>query len=363
MSEKLYIDIHVIQTVPPSCVNRDDTGRPKTAVYGGAERARVSSQSWKHAVRLYFLEKYPECFGKRTLKIPELVKAQIMALNSELTEDDAMKLAKSALNNAKLEIKEEKKSKGKKKEEKEENEDAVLKALYFVSDTQIRELALLAVNGETDERIYQKALIDNPSADIALFGRMAASNAKLNTDAAAQVAHAISTHEVSTEYDYFTAVDDCRDEDNAGAGHLGVSEFNSSTLYRYANVNVLELEKTMGMSTSKAVRAFIEGFVKSMPTGKQNSYANLTPPDFVYVTIRKDQPINLCGAFEKPVRTNGGYAEESVKALMKHANEVYESFADKPELSLYVGKYEVKDVQKVTLTELLNIVETTVKHD
>ena len=51
MSNRLFVDINIIQTVPPSCINRDDTGSPKTAIYGGVRRARVSSQSWKKAVR------------------------------------------------------------------------------------------------------------------------------------------------------------------------------------------------------------------------------------------------------------------------------------------------------------------------
>ena len=43
MKKRLYVDFHVLQTVPPSCINRDDTGSPKTAIYGGVTRARVSS--------------------------------------------------------------------------------------------------------------------------------------------------------------------------------------------------------------------------------------------------------------------------------------------------------------------------------
>lgn len=114
------------------------------------------------------------------------------------------------------------------------------------------------------------------------------------------MAHSISTHTVQNEFDYFTAVDDCAPEDNAGAGHLGTVEYNSATLYRYATVNVLELVRTLGAEqAAQTVRAFGEAFIRSMPTGKQNSFANRTLPDAVYVTLRQDQPVNLCGAFEK----------------------------------------------------------------
>ncbi len=51
---RLYVDVHVLQTVPPSNLNRDDAGAPKQAVYGGARRARVSSQAWKRATRKSF---------------------------------------------------------------------------------------------------------------------------------------------------------------------------------------------------------------------------------------------------------------------------------------------------------------------
>lgn len=176
--------------------------------------------------------------------------------------------------------------------------------------------------------------------DMALFGRMVADDPSLNYDAAAQVAHSISTHAVKNEYDYFTAVDDCPAEDNAGAGHLGTVEYNSSTLYRYATVNVLELKGKLGAEqAAETVRAFGEAFLFSMPTGKQNTFANRTLPDAVYVTIREDQPVNLCGAFERAVSRGeqGGYAEASKAALARYAQQVYASFAEAPVQSFTVG--------------------------
>lgn len=107
-----------------------------------------------------------------------------------------------------------------------------------------------------DKKELQEALKNYPSVDLALFGRMVADEPSLNYDAAAQVAHAISTHAVHNEYDYFTAVDDCTSEDNSGAGHLGTVEYNSSTLYRYATVNAAELVRYLGEDTPKAVRNF-----------------------------------------------------------------------------------------------------------
>lgn len=262
-NKRLYVDFHVLQTVPPSCVNRDDTGSPKTAVYGGVTRARVSSQAWKRAMRLMFGSLLKEGqLGVRTKKIVALVAGEIAALAPEA---DASALAVKALTEAGLNIK---------------SEDKGTDALFFMSKAQAAALAQLAVDACKDKKTYKNALKEAPSVDMALFGRMVASDPSLNYDAAAQVAHSISTHGVQNEYDYFTAVDDCAPDDNVGAAHLDTVEFNSSTLYRYATVNVTELAATLGPEQSPAVlRAFAQAFICSMPTGKQNTFANRTLPD------------------------------------------------------------------------------------
>ena len=343
----IYVDIHVLQTVPPSCVNRDDTGSPKTAVYGGTTRARVSSQAWKHAMRSDFRKMFAtEELGARSLKVAALVADEIAAIDSTMSEKTRNKKAAEALKAAGISTKST-------KDDDLEKTDA----LFFMSNKQAKEIAKLVCNGEEDKAVYKKALKDNPSVDIALFGRMAASDPTLNCDAAAQIAHAISTHTIQNEYDYFTAVDDLQDDDNAGAGHLGTVEFNSSTLYRYANVNVTELSKTLdGVSdAADVVKKYVEAFVRSMPTGKENTFANRTFPDAVYVTVRNDQPVNLCGAFERPVRASEeGYAAESEKRLVEYAKKVYDNFAAKPEVSFCVGDKLAEIAEKESFPELLD---------
>ena len=320
MKKRLYVDFHVLQTVPPSCINRDDTGSPKTAMYGGVLRARVSSQAWKHAMRKDFAENTPLDVGKRTKKAAELVKEQILALDPEQKKAD--KMAKDALKHVNI----------------TSNDKKGTDALVFISSAQAKALAELAVEGCTNDEKYEEAMIKNPSADMVLFGRMVAQKASLKYDAAAQVAHSISTHAVKNEYDYFTAVDDCQ-TDSTGAGHLGTVEYNSSTLYRYATVNVMELAGQLGAAqAADTVRAFGEAFLFSMPTGKQNTFANRTLPDAVYVTLREDQPVNLCGAFEQPVpRSAQGYAAPSKAALAQYAQQMYSSFAEAPAQSFTVG--------------------------
>lgn len=332
-NKKLYVDFHVLQTVPPSCVNRDDTGSPKTAVYGGKSRARVSSQAWKRAMREMFRDELlaEEDVGKRTKRVKELIVKEIEAQNDTV---DASQLVDEAF-----------------KDEMFEKVGLSKDVLFFISDAQVKKVAeLITEQGknkkehgkalkEALKEVLKEALKENPTIDMALFGRMVASEPGLNYDAAAQVAHSISTHAVQNEFDFFTAVDDCAPEDSSGAGHIGTTEYNSATLYRYANINVCELAESLeNVSTAKAVRVFAEAFVRSMPTGKQNTFANRTMPDAVYITLREDQPVNLCGAFERaiPVSANG-YVEPSKKRLVEHAQCVCRDYIGAPLRSFTIG--------------------------
>jgi CRISPR system Cascade subunit CasC len=302
---RLYLDIHILQTVPPSCVNRDDTGSPKTAIYGGATRARVSSQAWKKAVRRVFGEELfaPEALGKRTKRIVALV-SDAMRARPDCPKDPEAAVA-TILKTAGL---------------KEGSLGAGTSApLFFMSAAQAKALAELAIeNPKADKKAVQAALLSAPSVDLALFGRMVADEANLNVDAACQVAHAISTHAVQTEYDYFTAVDDYPDaaRTDAGAAMIGTIEFNAATLYRYATIALHELNGHLGGDATAAACAFVDAFARSMPEGKQNTFANRTLPSAMLVMLRTDQPVNLVGAFEAPVQKGEeGYVARSAQKL------------------------------------------------
>lgn len=326
---RIYLDLHVIQTVPPSNVNRDDTGSPKTAQYGGVTRSRVSSQSWKKAMRDSFEDYLPkEDLGIRSKKILQLITQEIEKLDSNV---DAPTLAKGIIENAGLKLK-----------------DGETGALFFISNAQAKALAEFVVEKPdyAKKKIVKKQkeeilniLREKPSVDLAFFGRMVADDASINVDAAAQVAHAISTHDVTNEYDYFTAVDDIGTDEHAGAAHIGTVEYNSSTLYRYANIAVHDLYKYVKEDTLSGVEAFIHAFVKSMPTGKQNTFANRTLPSALVLCLRSDQPLNLVGAFEKAVPSStSGYVEKSVDRLVEHTQSLYDSFASEPFASFTVGE-------------------------
>ena len=329
-----FLDIHVLQTVPPSNINRDDTGSPKTAIFGGSRRARVSSQAWKKAVRKSFSNVLDESeLGMRTKRVVELLGTQIHTLDPAIELAQAQALASAALKTAGIKI-----------EAASKNKDADPKPatagyLLFVSNLQARRLAELVVaehnGGETLTKKQAKEVLDSGhSIDIALFGRMIADSADLNVDASCQVAHAISVHPVETEFDYFTAVDDVNSEEESGAGMIGTVEFNSSTLYRYATVNLNGLLQNLGdgAATVKAVEAFVRAFIESMPTGKQNTFANRTLPDAVVVSLRERQPVNLVGAFEEavvPVEGRGRLQVASER-LAAYSTELNEAFSQSP---------------------------------
>lgn len=342
-NQNLYLDLNVLQTVPSSNINRDDTGAPKTALYGGVNRSRVSSQSWKRAMRLFF-KNNSTITGTRTKEAAKLLATKLMALNNELSESDAMAKVNDVFKTVGIKL------------DKKTNETG---ALLLISPGQIEKLAqyVNAHPDDIDKKEVKKALKEDNSLDLALFGRMVADNPELNVEATSQVAHAISTHEVVPEFDYFTALDDLQPDDATGAAMLGTVEFNSSTLYRYSNLNVHELIEDLGSEKAiQGVAAFIKAFLLSMPNGKQNTFANKTLPNYVMVTIRPDTPVNLVSAFEEPVTSRNGYVEKSISKLEDEYQATLK-FVDKPTLNIVLTDTDHQsklDGQVKDLSELLD---------
>lgn len=330
MAPQTYIDVHVLQTVPPSNLNRDDAGSPKEAIYGGTRRARVSSQAWKRATRQTFADRIPDHeLATRTKRLSTLVARRIQE-RSGLDDEQALRVSTSLLKPLGI-------SPGRK-----ESDTAYL---MFLGRAQIDAIADLVADraGELaalDDKQLEETLKDedvkgivqrgHPLA-VALFGRMVADLPDLNVDAACQVAHAISTHPVEVEFDYYTAVDDENPGDETGAGMIGTIEFNAATLYRYATIGYEQLLENLGddhEAALTAVDAFLDGFARSIPSGYQNSFAHRTLPSLVAVCVRTDQPVNLVSAFEEPVRSREGIAARSAERLaaeLTHANELWAS--------------------------------------
>lgn len=346
MSTRTILELHLLQTVPPSNINRDDTGTPKSAVYGGVRRARVSSQAWKRATRHAFDELLdPSELGVRTKRVADLVAERIEDLDGSIPRDEAWALAAETIQAAtgsKIEVP--KRKAGAAKDEPERAPES--KYLMFLSAHQVNGLAEIAVKARGDSGFFKDKVNKNQarqvanerhSVDIALFGRMVADGADINVDAAAQVAHAISVHRVDNESDYYTAVDDRkkRETDDLGAGMIGTIEFNAATLYRYAAVDVNLLSANLGEGLREdepttepvrhAVEAFTEAFITSLPTGKINTFANHTLPDAVVVKLRSTRPISFVAAFEEPCladQDSGGHVREACERLAAYVPEV-----------------------------------------
>jgi CRISPR system Cascade subunit CasC len=244
----------------------------------------------------------------------------------------AEKLKESGINNTeifneivKLALKP-KKDKGENKKENDDSEKdkgKTLSYLLFISEPEIKEFrelidkhAALLVSLSGKKKIKQSDLPDelktdvmnclkrSKAVDIALFGRMLADAPEFNEDAACQVAHAISTHRVEREFDYFTAVDDMGDEDESSAGMIGLVEFNSATFYRYAVIDVAKLVGNLQEDRElalAAIKAFTQAMARAIPSGHQNTFAAHNLPSFVGVVLRHTSPFNLANAFEKPV--------------------------------------------------------------
>ncbi|MFF3390659.1 type I-E CRISPR-associated protein Cas7/Cse4/CasC [Streptomyces sp. NPDC002669] len=342
---RTILDIHILQTVPPSNLNRDDTGAPKSATYGGVRRSRVSSQAWKRATRKAFDELLDKSeLGVRTKKVVEELAGRVQALDPSLTLAAARELATETVSTATGS----KITAPKRKSKDADAEDLAGESGYlmFLSDRQFGALAALTVEGgkggdvkalkeflgvKANKSRAKEAVKTEHSVDIALFGRMVADSADLNVDAAVQVAHALSVHPVEVESDYYTAVDDRNPDDESGAGMIGTVEFNSATLYRYAAVDVNRLQENLGSGgddenrpvepTRRAVTAFLEGFITSLPTGKINTFGNQTLPAAVIVKVRSRRPVSYVGAFEQPVPMgeNGGYLRNACKKLADFA--------------------------------------------
>lgn len=341
-----FVDIHVLQSVPPSCVNRDDTGSPKSAIYGGVRRSRVSSQAWKRAARADFEQHLERAeLGVRTKRVLELMVNDMADLAPDMALEERVERANKVLDAGKLKPKPVKVKKN--AVEGEEPGLAETDYLIFFSRAQIRRLAEIAVGNDkpTAKEVLAAASAEH-GIEVSLFGRMVADNKLLTVDASVQVAHALSTHGAEIESDYFTAVDDEREADDQGADMIGVVDFTSSTLYRYATINMGLLTENLGDEAAavRAAQAFVRAFTLSMPTGKQNTFANRTLPEAVVVVLREDQPVNAVGAFEAPVVAKGqGLVAESARRLNDKLASV-QSFLDAPAATFVTTSSDAADV-------------------
>lgn len=294
------IEYHILQSFPVTCLNRDDVGAPKTAVVGGVTRARVSSQCWKRQVRLAM-----PAFGIKLAVRTKQAESLFVQACLEAGADEASAQACG----------------------KKLAELLVDDTLLFISNSEARAFAEHAREQGFDAtklkdkevaKVARKAI--NPAVDaldIALFGRMVAKAADMNVEAAASFSHAISTHQVSNEVEFFTALDDLQTE--PGSAHMGSLEFNSATYYRYVSLDLGQLAQTLGEEDlKKAIAAFTQALFVAVPSARQATQSGASPWEFTRVLVRKGQRLQV--PFESPVQRgrDGGYLQPSISALKEY---------------------------------------------
>ncbi len=309
-----FVQLHLLISYPPSNPNRDDLGRPKTAVMGGANRLRISSQSLKRAWRQseIFSTALGNHKGIRTKSMGREIHRKL--LEKGVSEKNALEWAGSIVERFG-------KCKGKDAEDKLAVLDIEQLAHFSTEevaaiDALIEKLAReKSTPTDKDLALLRK---ENSSADIALFGRMLASEPGFNVDASTQVAHALSVHKVAVEDDFFTAVDDLnRGDEDRGSGHMGDTEFAAALFYLYVCIDRESLVANLGGNNAlanKTLGALLESIAKVPPGGKQNSFANRVYASYILAEKGSQQPRSLAVAYLKPV--NGeNMAAEAIGAL------------------------------------------------
>jgi CRISPR system Cascade subunit CasC len=317
------IELHILQSFPVSCLNRDDVGSPKTAVFGGATRSRVSSQCLKRAIREHAQRQSPSLFaGNRSRLIIDPLAERFRNLG--VHEPHATEVAKQIGDHlATLDAKAEK--------------EGVLKVktLMFLSPLELDSIAEELVDflkegskakdlAKGVAKACKKALLKD-AADIAIFGRMAASDPSLTLEGAAMFGHALSTHKAENDIDFFSAVDDLQKAEEVGAGMTGILEFSSATYYRYAglNLDLLSDENHLGalaqQERAQVVDTFLRSTVLAVPGARKNSMNAHTLPAYVLGIVKeRGQPLQLVNAFEEPIYSKNGLVKESIEKLKHH---------------------------------------------
>jgi CRISPR system Cascade subunit CasC len=356
-----FIDVHVIQTVPFANLNRDDTNSVKTVRYGNKLRTRVSSQSWKRALREVFQERLGEA-ALRTRRIGERVTRELE--NREWPTDLAQRAGAHVAAGSSIKFELAKKP----GDQKQTVPNKVLtNAMVYVPEAAISDLADLAeehrpalesaadIKKSSDKSVLPKdrieAALRSRNAVINLFGRMLAEVDDAGVDGAVQVAHAMTTHETDVELDYFSAVDDVSDDwdDATGSAHMGHAEFSAGTFYRYATLDLRDLAENTGASPEslrELTAGFLDAFITSLPQAKKNSTAPHTIPDLVHISVRDDRPLSYAAAFEKPVTASrdGGFTANSLTELAEYAQAATTFLGDRHILTAGWSSIRARDI-------------------
>ena len=375
----LFMAVHVIQSYPSNCLNREEDGSPKSCIFGGVRRSRVSSQCVKRNARLEFYKAIGQAdesgMGIRTKAMPSMIAGflQMWAdsednVNCVATEDEKRKYHEAAKDFDIRDVMHALTAVGMKVDDKK---SGALKSVYYTTMPQCEAFAKAMIDlgskrtGEDKDgkvkfssyeneelSVFDEALNSHLSLDIMMFGRMNAGRPIHNVEACMQVAHEISTHSVPEEYDYFTAVDDAKSMlGEQGSAHLDIAEFSSSTMYRYCNMDLGAMKRAMeanhsSMDLAVLAREWVKAFVLSAPSGKQNSFAANTLPVYVCVSFHEDAPVSYVNAFEAPVTSKGGFESASIHAFEERVKRSEKISWRKPPIATFIVSEEESELDR-----------------
>jgi CRISPR system Cascade subunit CasC len=309
-----FVQLHLLTSYPPACLNRDDLNRPKTAVMGGVQRLRISSQSLKRAWRTSdtFEEGLSGHIGTRTKEMGLRVYKGLLdaGVAEKLAREWAQKIAVHF---------------GKLKAANKEKplQDLEIEQLAHFGPEEVIAIEELANTSAREKRAptekeLQLLRENHRAADIAMFGRMLAEKPRYSMDAACQVAHAITVHKVAVEDDYFTAVDDLNTrEEDTGSAHIGEQGFAAGLFYLYVCINHDLLKENLSDDeplTQKTLRALTKAAATIAPGGKQNSFGSRAYASYILAEKDSRQPRSLAVAFLKPVR-EGNMLDDAISVL------------------------------------------------
>ncbi len=354
-----FIEMHALRSFPPSNLNRDDLGTPKTGVFGGARRLRISSQCLKRTWRMseYFRGAFAEGqLGIRTDRLPEQVLKEIGDSLDPASREGLLALlgsiGKKGAKAAAGDDDEDSADEDGGKDAAGEGAETRTAHLLFLSRQEIESVGGFAqAKKDTLAKVFKKKKADaevikklrdeltkhleehtkKNAVDVGLFGRFVTSAEFDTVEGALQVAHGLGTQKVEVEYDYFTAVDDLGE--GTGAGHLGESEFASSVLYLYACCDLGQLEQNLGarsakgrVSDAEAVKlarkslpALVRAIAEATPKGKKTGTAPHTPAEYLEVVVRRGAPLSFANAFSKPVAAGEESGDVMAASISRYA--------------------------------------------
>ena len=354
MTTPRFLQIHTLHSYPAALLNRDDSGLAKRMPFGGATRTRISSQCLKRHWRMADGEFALNAIegAADAIRSRNVVERSVMASlkqEGKFAEDvikavqDEFYVGVYAGPNPTAEARRRalteegrqplligqpemeyltKKAKDIFNEHPDDAKGATSAAAQLFSR-----------RGEGANFAAFRDSAELPGGLVgALFGRMVTSDPGANIDAAIHVAHAFTVHREESESDYFSVVDDLqRDDEDAGAAHIGDMELTAGLFYGYVVVDAPGLVSNLSGSRELAgdvVQRLIHLIATVSPGAKLGSTAPYAAADLMLLEAGSRQPRSLANAYRKPAKSQ---VDDATSALSEYLGRLDACYGGKEE--------------------------------